>query len=168
VVANPARVSDLPIRRAHITAALTTAGWPAPLWLETTPRDPGGGRTRAAVAAGVDVVFAAGGDGTVRACLTSLRGTDTALAVLPFGTGNLLAANFDVPTDLPAPCGLRPDHTGAASILAWPTTAVSRSWPASAWTPTCCTTRRPPSRRASDGRRMLSLPCGICAVDRCG
>jgi diacylglycerol kinase family enzyme/membrane-associated phospholipid phosphatase len=101
VVANPARVSDLPIRRAHITAALTTAGWPAPLWLETTPRDPGGGQTRAAVAAGVDVVFAAGGDGTVRACLTSLRGTDTALAVLPFGTGNLLAANFDVPTDLP-------------------------------------------------------------------
>jgi diacylglycerol kinase family enzyme/membrane-associated phospholipid phosphatase len=101
VVANPARVADLPDRRAHITAALTGAGWAAPLWLETTPRDPGGGQARAAVAAGVDVVFAAGGDGTVRACLDPLRGTDTALAVLPFGTGNLLAVNFGVPADLP-------------------------------------------------------------------
>jgi undecaprenyl-diphosphatase len=100
VVANPVRVSDLPARRARITAALTAAGWAEPLWLETTPDDPGGGQARAAVAAGVDVVFAAGGDGTVRACLNSLRGTDTALAVLPFGTGNLLAANFDVPADL--------------------------------------------------------------------
>jgi diacylglycerol kinase family enzyme/membrane-associated phospholipid phosphatase len=101
VVVNPARVADLPARRAAITAALRTAGWAAPLWLETTPRDPGFGQARAAVTAGVDVVLAAGGDGTVRACLDSLRGTGTALAVLPFGTGNLLAANFGVPADLP-------------------------------------------------------------------
>jgi diacylglycerol kinase family enzyme len=81
----------------------TTSGlWTAALAHERHPRgpaagDPGGGQTRAAVAAGVDVVIAAGGDGTVRACVEHLVGTRVALAILPFGTGNLLAANLGVP-----------------------------------------------------------------------
>jgi YegS/Rv2252/BmrU family lipid kinase len=52
------------------------------------------------VAEGVDLVMAQGGDGTVMACVTALAGTDVPLAVLPGGTGNLLATNFDVPADL--------------------------------------------------------------------
>jgi YegS/Rv2252/BmrU family lipid kinase len=70
------------------------------LWLETTREDPGQGVTRRAVAEGVDLVMAQGGDGTVMACVTGLAGGDVPLAVLPGGTGNLLATNFDIPADL--------------------------------------------------------------------
>ena len=100
VVINPSKVTDLDARRAEICAALAAAGWPEPLWLPTTLDDPGCGQTRQAVAAGVDVVFACGGDGTVMACVSELAGRDVALAVLPSGTGNLLAANMSLPHDV--------------------------------------------------------------------
>jgi predicted polyphosphate/ATP-dependent NAD kinase len=88
VVVNPSKVIDLEERRREICAALAEAGWPEPLWLETTPEDPGCGQTRQAVAAGSKVVFAFGGDGTVMACVSELVDTDVALAVLPAGAGS--------------------------------------------------------------------------------
>jgi diacylglycerol kinase family enzyme len=100
VVVNPAKVTDLDGRRKEICAALAEAGCPEPLWLETTPEDPGCGQTREAIIAGVEVVFACGGDGTVMAVVSELAGTGVALAVLPSGTGNLLAANLDLPGDV--------------------------------------------------------------------
>ncbi|AEE46430.1 diacylglycerol/lipid kinase family protein [Cellulomonas fimi] len=101
VVVNPNRVEGTEELRAQITEQLAAAGWPAPAWLETTADDPGTGQARQAVEDGVDVVLVCGGDGTVRAVVEGLVGTDTALAVLPGGTGNLLAANLDVPTNVP-------------------------------------------------------------------
>jgi diacylglycerol kinase family enzyme len=100
VVINPVKVLDLDARRAEIGAALADAGWPAPLWLPTTADDPGCGQARDAVAAGVEVVFACGGDGTVMACAGVLAGTAVALAVIPSGTGNLLAANLGLTSDV--------------------------------------------------------------------
>jgi diacylglycerol kinase family enzyme len=97
VVANPVKVKDGRPGQRQIQAALSRAGWPAPLWLETTREDPGGGQTRQAVQAGAEVIFACGGDGTVTACASELTGTDVALAVVPAGTGNLLAANLKLP-----------------------------------------------------------------------
>ena len=97
VVANPVKVKDGGPGHAQIRAALARAGWPAPLWLETTWEDPGGGQTRQAVQAGAEIIFACGGDGTVTACASELAGTDAALAVVPAGTGNLLAANLKLP-----------------------------------------------------------------------
>jgi diacylglycerol kinase family enzyme len=49
------------------------------------------------VADGVDVVGVIGGDGTVRQVAGALSETDVNLAIIPAGTGNLLAENLDVP-----------------------------------------------------------------------
>ena len=102
VVVNPVKVADLDEFRRTVDGALAAAGWPAPTWYETTVEDPGRGQAEQAVKAGAEVVFACGGDGTVMACVTALAGTDVALAVLPQGTGNLLAANLGLSNDLAA------------------------------------------------------------------
>ena len=68
----------------------------------TTEDDPGPRQTREAVADGADIVVACGGDGTVRACLDPLADARTALAVVPLGTGNLLASNLGIPSGLDA------------------------------------------------------------------
>jgi diacylglycerol kinase family enzyme len=102
VVVNPAKVDDLDRVRETVNHALAQAGWPAPQWLETTPEDPGYGQARTAIEAGATVVFVCGGDGTVMSALGALVGTDAAMAILPAGTGNLLAANLGISTDLVA------------------------------------------------------------------
>ena len=100
VVFNPVTGGGDPAdRRRDTQEALERAGLEV-LWLETTKEDPGQGLTATAVAEGVGLVIAQGGDGTVMACVTGLAGTEVPLAVLPGGTGNLLATNFDVPADL--------------------------------------------------------------------
>jgi diacylglycerol kinase (ATP) len=101
VVINPIKKTDADIR-ALVDEACREEGWAEPLWLETEEDDPGRGMTRQALAEGVDVVIAAGGDGTVRCVAAELSGTETPLGLLPLGTGNLLARNLDVPVDDPA------------------------------------------------------------------
>ena len=75
-------------------------GWDEPLWLETTVDDPGEGQARAAVAARVDLVVASGGDGTITACAAGVASSGIPVAVLPAGTGNLLARNLGLPLEL--------------------------------------------------------------------
>ncbi|WP_337589550.1 diacylglycerol/lipid kinase family protein [Arthrobacter sp. ERGS1:01] len=74
----------------------SVAGWPEPIFLETTAADPGYAMARAALDAKVDVVIVGGGDGTVRAVSQTLRRTEVPLAIIPLGTGNLLARNLDL------------------------------------------------------------------------
>jgi YegS/Rv2252/BmrU family lipid kinase len=100
VVINPTRVANTDGHRARITAAMQVAGWAEPLWLVTTVDDKGSGMAAEAVRAGVDVVFVCGGDGTVRACVAGMVRTGVPLALLPSGTGNLLARNLRLPMDL--------------------------------------------------------------------
>lgn len=102
VVVNPSKVGDMDELRRTVDDTLTRAGWPAPRWFDTSPDDPGGGQTRAAIEAGAEVVFVCGGDGTVMSALSALVGTEVSMAVLPAGTGNLLAANLGLSTDLAA------------------------------------------------------------------
>ncbi|WP_329108815.1 diacylglycerol kinase family protein [Micromonospora sp. NBC_01699] len=99
VVVNPTKV-DVDQLRDTVTRALADAGWPEPSWYETTVNDPGRGQTRQAVEAGAEVVFVCGGDGTILSCVNALVGTDVAMAVLPVGTGNLLAANLGLSGDV--------------------------------------------------------------------
>ncbi|WP_376771378.1 diacylglycerol/lipid kinase family protein [Micromonospora polyrhachis] len=102
VVVNPVKPVDFDALRRKINRMLAAAGWPPPLWLETTVEDPGEGQTRQAIEAGAEVVFVCGGDGTIMSCVSALVGTDVAMAILPCGTGNLLAANLGLPSDLSA------------------------------------------------------------------
>lgn len=97
VVYNPTKVDVGEIRQA-VEREGSAAGWTT-LWYETTEEDPGQGQAREALAEGANVVIAAGGDGTVRAVAEVVKGTDAALALLPSGTGNLLARNLELTLD---------------------------------------------------------------------
>lgn len=100
IVVNPTKFDDLAAFRDSVCGAMSKYGWDEPLWLETTADDPGEGPARAAVQAGVDLVLASGGDGTVTACAAGVAGSGIPLAVLPAGTGNLLARNLGLPLEL--------------------------------------------------------------------
>ena len=94
---NPTKVSDQ--FRGLMEDCLKRGGWVDTLWLETSVEDPGRGMTRQALAAEVDLVIGAGGDGTVRIVADGLAGTGTTMGLIPAGTGNLLARNLDLPLD---------------------------------------------------------------------
>jgi YegS/Rv2252/BmrU family lipid kinase len=51
---------------------------------------------------GIDTIVAAGGDGTVSSVADGLVNTEARLAILPVGTGNVLARDLGVPPDLDA------------------------------------------------------------------
>ena len=100
VVVNPTKLDDDEEFRKSVGRAMDDNGWDEPLWLETTPEDPGRGQAEAAVSAGVSLVLACGGDGTVTACAEGVTGTGVPLAIVPMGTGNLLARNIGLPSGL--------------------------------------------------------------------
>ncbi len=85
--------------RAAIAAAEERQHFAPSLWIETEADDPGKGMAREALEAGVDLVIAAGGDGTVRSVAATLRGTGMPLGLVPIGTGNLFARNLEIPVN---------------------------------------------------------------------
>lgn len=98
VVLNPAKIAD----QAPLRAAIERHCQQPPLWFETTEADTGAGQALAAVRAGAGLVLVCGGDGTVTACAGVLAGTGVAMAIVPIGTGNLLARNLAIPLELDA------------------------------------------------------------------
>jgi YegS/Rv2252/BmrU family lipid kinase len=62
------------------------------------PRD-AHGFASAALSAGVDLVVAWGGDGTVNGAASALAGTDVPLAIVPAGSGNGLARDLSIPLE---------------------------------------------------------------------
>ncbi len=99
VVVNPTKVADLEEEHRAISGYLAAAGWAPPLFFTTRLDELGVGHAREAAEQGVDVVFACGGDGTISSVLSGLAGTGVPLAILPAGTGNLLARNLNLPPD---------------------------------------------------------------------
>ncbi len=96
LVYNPIKVDEKRLR-ASLRGHSKDAEWAPPLFYPTTIEDAGQQATRDAIAAGADVVLVAGGDGTVRAVAEAMAGTDVPLAIVPSGTGNLLARNLGLP-----------------------------------------------------------------------
>ncbi len=92
-VYNPIKV-DLASLKTKVAQAAGTAGWQETLWFETSEDDPGKGAAQEALSHDVDMVIAAGGDGTVRAVAEGMSGSGVSLGLLPSGTGNLLARNL--------------------------------------------------------------------------
>ena len=63
-----------------------------------------GEQAQAAIAAGVDLVIASGGDGTVSAVAEAVMQTETPLGVIPRGTANAFSVALGIPTNLRAAC----------------------------------------------------------------
>jgi YegS/Rv2252/BmrU family lipid kinase len=97
VIINPSKISDVDDFKARVRAVAEISGWSEPLWYETTVEDPGHGQATAALHEEVDLIVAAGGDGTVRAVCEEVARTGVAVGILPHGTGNLLARNLGIP-----------------------------------------------------------------------
>src|ERR1700685_445649 len=100
VVVDPTKLDDYEAFRKSVIRAMDDRGWGEPLWQETTPEDPGRGQAEKAVSPAVGLLIAWGGDGTVTACAEGVAGTGVPLAVIPLGTGNLLARNVGLPMGL--------------------------------------------------------------------
>jgi diacylglycerol kinase (ATP) len=98
VIFNPTK-HGVAVLRSAVAQAESRQHFAPSLWIETTVDDPGKGMARAAVDAGVDLVIAAGGDGTVRSVAAGLRNTGVPLGLVPLGTGNLFARNLDIPVN---------------------------------------------------------------------
>ena len=71
-------------------------GWRAD-FLVTEKAEDGVAAANEAALDGIDLVVAVGGDGTVRGCAEGLAGTGVPLAVVPYGSANLLARTLRIP-----------------------------------------------------------------------
>jgi YegS/Rv2252/BmrU family lipid kinase len=102
VIVNPTSGNvhgDFGLNDLHATVDwLTKNGMPTELCLTERP---GHARELAREAAerGMEVVIAAGGDGTINDVIQALAGTDTALGVLPMGTVNVWAREMEIPVN---------------------------------------------------------------------
>ncbi|WP_439901509.1 diacylglycerol/lipid kinase family protein [Microbacterium azadirachtae] len=101
LVVNPVK-ADAPRLVGLLRSLSAEAGWDEPLVIETTVQDPGQSATRSALDRGAAAVLVAGGDGTVRAVSETMAGTGVPLAIVPSGTGNLLARNLGLALDAPS------------------------------------------------------------------
>jgi len=98
VVYNPIKI-DLDAVKEVVAAEEKAAGWPETLWFSTSEEDPGRSATSDAINAGATLIIAAGGDGTVRAIAEVVDERGVEMALLPSGTGNLLARNMKLTLD---------------------------------------------------------------------
>lgn len=96
IVYNPVKVPLGRLRRA-VAAQEAHRGWGLTRWYATDRDDSGRRAAQSAVDDQPAVVMIAGGDGTVRAVAEVVHGSSTPVALLPFGTGNLLARNLGLP-----------------------------------------------------------------------
>ncbi|SDR91895.1 diacylglycerol/lipid kinase family protein [Agrococcus carbonis] len=94
IVYNPVKID-----RQELAVAVESAQpleWSEPVWFETAADDAGRAAVRSALEADIDLLLVAGGDGTVRVAADEITSTAVPLAIIPAGTGNLLARNLGI------------------------------------------------------------------------
>jgi YegS/Rv2252/BmrU family lipid kinase len=85
---------------SELRRVLAAEGFDDPPWYEVPKSKYAPKAVARALKDGTDVLFVWGGDGMVQRSIDAVGDADVALAILPAGTGNLLARNLDVPIDL--------------------------------------------------------------------
>ncbi len=65
--------------------------------VETLSAQSAGEQARRGIEEGFDTILVCGGDGTVFNVIQGVAGTEIPVGILPFGTGNVLAQNIDLP-----------------------------------------------------------------------
>jgi YegS/Rv2252/BmrU family lipid kinase len=86
----------------ELRRVLVDHGIDHPAWFEVPKSRLAPDCVRDAIDGGADLLFVWGGDGMVQRCIDAVADAPIALAILPAGTGNLLARNLDIPIDLEA------------------------------------------------------------------
>lgn len=110
VIYNPLKIKDKTVFandkdfRDKVTTAANSAGYPEPVFLQTTQEDAGTGQAQQALDGGAKLVIVAGGDGTVRLVAGALATSGIPMGIIPMGTGNLLAMNLGLPVEFPDQC----------------------------------------------------------------
>jgi YegS/Rv2252/BmrU family lipid kinase len=84
----------------ELRTALAEAGHEEPLWYEVASSRKAPKAVQRAVKDGAELLFIWGGDGMVQRCIDALDDADVRLAILPAGTGNLLATSLGIPRDV--------------------------------------------------------------------
>lgn len=84
----------------ELRRTLADNGHTQPIWYEVARSRKARKSVRRAVKNGATLLFIWGGDGMVQRCIDALRGLDVAVAILPAGTGNLLATDLGIPKDV--------------------------------------------------------------------
>lgn len=195
LITNPAAARYDPDVVRAVSRVVEREGWEVDIAGVTRPRE-AGSIARQGVAQGVDVIAVYGGDGTAMEAVAGMVGSGLPLALVPGGTGNLLAANLRVPKD-PARAAMaivrgrrcpvdlgrseRPDGTryfavasGAgidAEIMMGATTELKRRWGSAAYvrsTLAALPRLTPVPHRITVDREVLLLDATAAVVANCG
>jgi diacylglycerol kinase (ATP) len=84
----------------ELRRVLADAGVDDPAWFEVPKSKYAPDCVQEAIKGGADLLFVWGGDGIVQRCIDAVGDAPVVLAILPAGTGNLLARNLEIPIDL--------------------------------------------------------------------
>jgi YegS/Rv2252/BmrU family lipid kinase len=96
VLLNPRSRSGARAPIDRILAAFRAAGWTAEIWAGDDPDWTQSAAVRAREQ-GADAIFGAGGDGVLARIVPAIMHTETALGVVPLGTGNVWARELGLP-----------------------------------------------------------------------
>jgi diacylglycerol kinase (ATP) len=81
----------------ELRSTLVDAGVDDPLWFEVPKSKKATARVREAIDQGAGLVIVWGGDGMIQRCAEAIAHSETAMAIVPAGTANLLATNLGIP-----------------------------------------------------------------------